>query len=446
MAVAVAAALAASAAAGCGDRPVPGPLVGESAHFRLFIDPAIAPDPALDGDNGLAALETEWSDVASILHMPAGKKIEYHWLSDDHVQAACGDRYESGCTWEDTLEIDAPSLPDAHELNHAYAYLLAQRKPIPFLAEGLAEAIGCSIDHSPTITDVTRPWPAIVASLSSSPDVYEGGTLFVRHLIRAHGADAFMRYYEQSPEERDPALFAANFAAFWGESVDDFWTELHAWTVGDYLIDRKICPCGLPALPTDGALPDDPARAPYWPLPDSGGETLAMSAGPGEFAWIRDCAGAGTEFSGSSELRDKVVLARLAADVPRLVGAPLVSATRDNYVSDTCEDAALFTVPPYFVYGFPTIAVAVNTPTPVSTTMIPWPPPVTVYLKIATPMALKVSGADICLTCAFDQGACQPATAGASITVQGTFYARMKIVPSNPIPTNVIYGEIGFAL
>ena len=421
--------------AACGARPVPGALVGESAHFRLYVDPAVLPaPPGLDGESALAALETEWSDVHSMLGMPEGKKIEYHWVSDDRIQAACGDLHESGCTWEDALEIDAPSLPDAHELNHAYAYLLAQRKPIPFLAEGLADAIGCTIDHSPSSGDLTRPWPAIVASLASSPDVYEQGTLVVRHLIRAHGIDAFMRYYEQSPEERDPALFAANFGAFWGESIDDVWTAIHTFTVGEYP-DRKICPCSLAALPTNGALTDDPAHTPYWTLPDGGGETVAITAGPGEYTWLRDCAGVGAEFDGQDEVHDKVVLARLAPDVPRLVETPLVSATRDSYVSDSCDGAALYTIPSDFLFGPATIAVVVTTTAP---------PPVTVYVKIATPIALTVGG-DICTSCAFDQAPCPPTTAGSAIAAQGMFYARLKLWPAARISTNVLVGEIGFS-
>ena len=60
------------------------------------------------------------------------------------------------------MEIDAPLLPDAHELNHAYTYLRSPRRPIPFLAEGMAEAIGLRIrgadrrPRSPTTTGGRR--------------------------------------------------------------------------------------------------------------------------------------------------------------------------------------------------------------------------------------------------------------------------------------------------
>ena len=63
------------AAIGCGGNP-PAVFVGESAHFRLYVDPALMPLPAaFDGDNALAALETEWADVATMLKTPDCKIV-----------------------------------------------------------------------------------------------------------------------------------------------------------------------------------------------------------------------------------------------------------------------------------------------------------------------------------------------------------------------------------
>ena len=82
-------ALAASVVAvGCGTSPS-GEFVGESAHFRLYVDPELMPVPAaFQGDNGLAALETNWSDTQTMLKMPDGK-IEYHWATQGHVSEWC---------------------------------------------------------------------------------------------------------------------------------------------------------------------------------------------------------------------------------------------------------------------------------------------------------------------------------------------------------------------
>ena len=207
------------AAVGCGGNP-PAVFVGESLHFRLYVDPALMPLPAaFAGDNALDALETEWSDVATMLDMPDGK-ITYYWYTPEHIGIACDDTTEGGCTKEAAMEIDAPLLPDAHELNHAYTYLRSPRRPIPFLAEGMAEAIGCGYEAPLSASFADDDWRQAVVELRSDR-VYGLGGLFVRHMIRRHGIEAFLRYYEQSPERRDPALFAANFESFWGERIDD---------------------------------------------------------------------------------------------------------------------------------------------------------------------------------------------------------------------------------
>src|SRR5437763_15636865 len=91
-------------------------------------------------------------------------------------------------------------------------------------------------------------WRAAVAAVRSD-DVYGLGGLFVRQMIRRHGIDDFLRYYEQAPERRDPALFAANFQSFWGLSIDDVWADITTPVPGIPFIDQKICPCSLPALP-----------------------------------------------------------------------------------------------------------------------------------------------------------------------------------------------------
>src|SRR4029079_14021156 len=105
-------------------------------------DPALMPLPAaFAGENALAAQETELAGVAARLKMPDAK-ISSAWYSTAHVSAACDDDQEGGCTKEEEMEIDAAMLPDAHELNHAYTYLRAPRRPIPFLAAGIARAVG----------------------------------------------------------------------------------------------------------------------------------------------------------------------------------------------------------------------------------------------------------------------------------------------------------------
>lgn len=135
--------------AACRD-PAPGVLVGESAHFRLFVDPALMQsDSGAQGQSGLDALETDWADKATMLHTPEGK-IDYHLLTPADVATACtlsefAGGTQVGCTWPDTLEIDAAYVPHQHELMHAYMALLSSaRKPISLITEGTAQSLGCS--------------------------------------------------------------------------------------------------------------------------------------------------------------------------------------------------------------------------------------------------------------------------------------------------------------
>src|SRR4029078_9812763 len=116
------------------------------------------------GENALAALETEWADVATMLKMPDAQ-ISYYWYSTPHVSAACDDDQEGGCTKEEEMEIDAAMLPDAHELNHAYPYLRAPRRPIPFLAEVSAEAIGCGYESPIAAPLDDADWRSAVAEV-----------------------------------------------------------------------------------------------------------------------------------------------------------------------------------------------------------------------------------------------------------------------------------------
>jgi hypothetical protein len=404
--------------AGCGRSAPPGVLIGESAHFRLFIDPDLDVPPTLNGMNGLAALETEWADVYTMLQMPDGK-IDYYWLTTDHIAAACGTADEGACIWEQSLEIDSPTLPNPHELNHAYMYLRKQRKPIPFLAEGIAEAIACGVDLPSNAGDVA--WPPLVAAGSLTSDVYTQGGAFVRYLIRTSGVAVFLRFYEQSPEARDPAEFAANFQNFWGTTVEEVWTAIHDRPAGIVSQgETKICPCSLPSI-VPGDVTNDPARTPYWTLPDPAGQTLALAAGVGERVLVKDCAGVRPAMSGQA------VLARLDADDPRYVLGPLESATIGSYIADDCAGVAPYPLSPLAtVAGDVTIAVS--------------SPPVgaaTVYLDFGASFSgqLRQGLQEICSSCGFDQGSCLPLTPGVPTDVAGPLFGRTTLYTSPSEPT-----------
>ncbi len=412
--------------AGCGRGKPPGALVGESEHFRLYVDPDATIPAGLDGMNGLVALETEWADVHSMLQMPEGK-ITYYWLSPDHVAAACGEADEGACVWEQSLEVDSPTLPNPHELNHAYMYLRKQRKPIPFLAEGIAEAIDCSGDQPVNVEGV--PWAGVVAEPATSDSVYTQGGAFVRYLIRKYGVEAFLSYYEQSPEERDPALFAANFQSFWNATMDDAWTAIHEMPAGvTWTGETKICPCSLPPLDPAGAVANDPARAPYWPLPETSAETLALTPESGGNVFVKDCAGVRPMVIGPN------LLARIDGSEPRYLLAPVATATVDTYLADDCADAAPFSGPIVDML-FGGVTIAISRPPSGSAT---------VYLDLASSFSgtLRAGLTQICGTCAFDQGSCQPLPAGAMPMVQGPFFGRATLRTIAGQPFDVLTDDV----
>ena len=403
------------AAVGCGGAPAT-VFVGESAHFRLYVDPALMPLPAaFAGENALAALETEWADVATMLKMPDAQ-ISYYWYSTAHVSAACDDDQEGGCTKEEEMEIDAAMLPDAHELNHAYTYLRAPRRPIPFLAEGIAEAIGCGYE-SPIAAPPEGDWRSAVAGVRSDA-VYGLGALFVRQMIRRHGIDEFLRYYEQAPERRDPALFAANFQSFWGEAVDDVWTEITTVVPAVPYIDQKICPCSLPAITPGDDPVDDPARVPYWTLPDVGDQTIALTASPAAQVNVRSCAG------NEHVLQGKGALVRRSSSARWYALAPLGAAAIDAFLADSCAGAAHYALPEDVLVGNPYLSISI--PATASSVL---------FLAIDVPFpidGMQVRGVDaFCASCAFDDGSCTPIASAVATPVTGGFYGRMRFQSSD---------------
>jgi hypothetical protein len=411
---------------GCGRANPPGTLIGESEHFRLYVDPEVTIPPGLDGMKGLTALETEWGDVHTMLQMPDGK-ITYRWLSPEHIGAACGESDEGACIWEESLEIDSPTLPNPHELNHAYMYLRKQRKPVPFLAEGIAEAIACGSDLPVNVNDV--PWEGVVAEPATAADVSTQGGAFVRYLIRKYGVEAFLSYYEQSPEQRDPALFAANFQTFWNATMDEAWTAIHEVPPGIiWTGETKICPCSLAPLDPAGPVANDPASAPYWSLPDTSGQTLALTPESGHDVFVKDCSGVRPALIGPN------VLARLDGTEPRYVLAPLATATVDSYLADSCSDAAPF-LGPIVDMLFGGLTIAISRPASGSAT---------VYLDLASSFSGTLRGGltEMCGTCAFDQGSCQPLPAGTMPMVQGPFQGRAVLHTIAGEPFDVLSKDI----
>jgi hypothetical protein len=367
-------------AAGCLANPAPypelsGTLVGESAHFRLFVDPDVDTSSLpgyLQGWVSVDALEADWADKQTMLKMPEGKtKIDYHLMTHAHIVAACQAEADS-CELGATLQIATDGVVFQHELIHAYMQLAAPgAEPMPFIREGTAQAIGCySLPWKVSAADFAPSWQQAV---TSDEWEYGEGGVFARYLIRTQGIEAFVRYYRQAPGRRDPALFAANFSAFWKMSIDDAWAAMHTLILATGN-DAPICPCSWPTPATDRQpLDSNPATHPYWPLPDTGEASLALTAPSGQFIDFADCEGVApyiesnasafqTTDAGATPLTDvAVAIVQLPSDGRRrYTTASISTASVGAYIADTCGGGVPYQLPPDFVNGWGEVSLIVD--------------------------------------------------------------------------------------
>ncbi len=438
--------------AGCSASSLPGKLVGESAHFRLFVDPDLGPmlAPSQQGQPALDALETDWADKQTMLKMPEGQqKIDYHLMTGQHIAEVCdvefvGTKTPPGCEVAGALQIATGDLPQQHELMHAYMELVAPGPlPIPFLAEGTAQAIGCNTKAGTDLTyDV--PWQQAVVGVGreTPADVYVEGGLFARYLIRTQGIDTFVRYYRQAPRRRDPALFAANFSAFWSMTVDDVWAAMHVVQPGAASTDDSICPCSLSALPTDGQpIPSDVAH-PYWTIGDTQGASIGVTAPGGAPIFVRDCEGVTSVLTvdpgfSTPQIADaNVAIIQLADGRPHYITATISSASAGNYLADSCAGPTPYALPADFLSGPGNVSVLFS-PVPAVN--------VRAYLQLQVPFAGQVApaaGVAICGSCDFTPGSCPffPFPNVTSTVAPGPL--DVTVLPSQlPYGTTAVFGN-----
>jgi hypothetical protein len=430
-----------------GTAPYPelsGTLVGESAHFRLFVDPDIDITSVPGYRGGWAtvdALEADWADKATMLKMPDGqRKIDYHLMTHEHIVAACQAEADS-CELGATLQIATDLLLFQHELIHAYMALAAPgADPMPFISEGTAQAIGCY--SLPWKVDPTDDAPSWQEAITVDGYGYGEGGVFARYLIRTQGIDAFVRYYRQAPARRDPALFAANFSAFWNMTIDDAWTAMH--TVGRATgTDAPICPCSWPMPATDGQpLDSNPATHPYWPLPDTGGASLALTAPSGEFFDFSDCDGLAPYFESTSStlqamnpdaapLTDvSLAFVQLPSDGRRrYTTAPITTASLGPYIADSCGGGAPYQLPPDFLSGPGELSIVVDQTSVGS---------VFKYVQVQAPgsgVAYLGPRVDVCDSCDFGRGSCFLTSVAGVLTsnvATGPVNVRWRVPPIAP--------------
>ena len=264
------------------------------------------------------------------------------------------------------------------------------------------------------------------------------GGLFARYLIRTQGIDAFVRYYQQAPGRRDPALFAANFSAFWNLNIDDAWTAMHTVRSrrGDHRFgDLSVLAVG--AADRRSTADSDSARHPYWLLPDTGGASLALVAPTGGAFFVSDCEGIAPLFvSGDSAVQTSdpavpslpdamIAFVQFPSDGRRrflttLISAPITSASVGPYIADSCDTTVPYQLPKDFLDGSGELSIIVDQTTVGA---------VTKYVQVQVPgigVANLGPDVDVCDSCAFGQGACIPI-----IRARPSLYSNVASGPLN---------------
>ena len=153
---------------------------------------------------------------------------------------------------------------------------------------------------------------------------------------------------------------------------------------------------------------------PYWTFPATADATLAITMPSGQPGSIRHCAGALPPMAG------RMMLARLGSNAGWYIPAPLAATAVGRFASDTCADVEPYQLPPDFNSSFNWINVTV----PALATR-------TIYVALDIPGAASIVGVqEICDSCAFDQGNCQPVVSGMTPSVSGRVYARIQFYAS----------------
>lgn len=257
-------AAAASLLLGCSDAPVPAPVRFETAHFRYHadLDRWLCPNLGERLERDYAA-ESAWLGV----ELPAGAKVDYHYLRNrNEVAKACGRPHgatPSGCVVGADVYSWLPYHP--HELVHAYAELLGNLPPLLF-NEGLAVMLGGGnggpVDRSLPMEDLVESARYSALEEPQFGETYSAAGSFVRHLVDAHGREAYLRLHATLSRDADRAAIDGAFRSTFGKSLAD---ELAAWRGAPDEIEEDIrlheVECTMPPLDAFDSLPCDAGGA-----------------------------------------------------------------------------------------------------------------------------------------------------------------------------------------
>ena len=331
------------AAAGCGDDPHPATVL-TSPHFTLY-GYGDAPATAMT----LAWLEADYRDARAYLNFPDGH-IDYHLFP---TAKESGGACYPGSADPITACARGPSVYtnlalDHHELLHAY--MSSVGVPPPLLREGVAQGLSCSPAPPSTVPPLT-PWRTTVTLPSAEqPDLYAAGLAMFVYLVRTYGIERFVAYYGSAHDTQSPDVFAQEFEAFWGTSLDTAWEEMQVSQRPNGAINA-VCSCTQPALPLDGAPIDLSAiDTSVLPLP-------GMDRGPYLFAaevaasalLLTKCAQDFPPYHVASvpDKPQSVTVARLLPERYYLGVDPSASlaAQRGDFLAPTCAGAVPVAIP-----------------------------------------------------------------------------------------------------
>lgn len=195
----------------CGGLPE---VTDEGVHIRVARDPALVMcGGTLDHmDAFVALLSAEFGTVP-----PTGDaRYTYYWLEPEGFDERTPCPHElPGCSFDDAVWMTG--VPANHELVHAVAW--QSGTPRPYFIEGLAVAYEGQVRGSPEDVKWGAAQATIMASHSRWVDYLTAGG-FVRSVIDAHGAAAFMRFYAKVPFLGSRGRVEREFKNAFGESLD----------------------------------------------------------------------------------------------------------------------------------------------------------------------------------------------------------------------------------